>query len=191
MDTIEEIFLRTGTDKFGHKYAPAYEYLVGHLRDTPVTLLEIGACMGYSLRAWELIFPNAKKIVGIDIDDECVRLAGMYDAPMTTVKRIDQTKVEELQTLQEDAPYDVIIDDGSHYTDAQELSYSVLWPMLKVGGVYVIEDLELAWSAPHRDKNGLPMITKILHRVYTESQNGVGDRISVFAGGLAAFIKTK
>ncbi len=40
---------------------------------------------------------------------------------------------------------DIILDDGSHVSDHQKISFETLWPLLKVGGLYVIEDLHTAY----------------------------------------------
>ena len=37
--------------------------------------------------------------------------------------------------------FDIIIDDGSHKMNHQQISFDVLFPHLKSGGIYVIEDL--------------------------------------------------
>ena len=40
--------------------------------------------------------------------------------------------------------FDVIIDDGAHNNDAQQISLGGLFPYLKGGGLYIIEDLHSA-----------------------------------------------
>ena len=37
--------------------------------------------------------------------------------------------------------FDIILDDGGHKMDQQITSFRVLFPILKSGGVYIIEDL--------------------------------------------------
>ncbi|MEM6905716.1 MAG: class I SAM-dependent methyltransferase, partial [Pseudomonadota bacterium] len=39
------------------------------------------------------------------------------------------------------APFDLIIDDGSHRPDHQQVSLDVLWPHLAPGGIFIVEDL--------------------------------------------------
>jgi hypothetical protein len=50
------------------------------------------------------------------------------------------------------SPYDVIIDDGSHENPGIFLTFKALWDVLRWGGVYFIEDLQVnrhpAWNPP-------------------------------------------
>ena len=43
-------------------------------------------------------------------------------------------------------PFDVVIDDGSHSALAQVTTMRVLVPLLRPGGVLIVEDLHMAWS---------------------------------------------
>jgi hypothetical protein len=47
--------------------------------------------------------------------------------------------------LAEIGPPDIILDDGSHVAKHQEISFRTLFPMLKEGGLYVMEDLHTAY----------------------------------------------
>ncbi|MGH7175060.1 MAG: hypothetical protein ACREGR_01725, partial [Minisyncoccia bacterium] len=38
--------------------------------------------------------------------------------------------------------YDVVIDDGNHQIVSQVMSLFYLWPHIKKGGVYVVEDVQ-------------------------------------------------
>ena len=52
------------------------------------------------------------------------------------------------RVLDEIGPLDVIIDDGSHRVEHQRASLLVLFPGLRPGGLYVLEDLFTAFFAP-------------------------------------------
>jgi len=45
---------------------------------------------------------------------------------------------DDLQTL------DICLDDGGHFADEQQISFRCLWPIIKTGGLYIIEDLHQA-----------------------------------------------
>ncbi len=57
----------------------------------------------------------------------------------------DQSNPRALFDLMGKVPemLDVIIDDGSHVTEHQILTAKTLFPYLKRGGVYIIEDVQL------------------------------------------------
>ena len=45
----------------------------------------------------------------------------------------------------DDEQLDLVVDDASHYLDPTRASFDVLFPRLRPGGLYVIED----WTIPH------------------------------------------
>jgi len=44
--------------------------------------------------------------------------------------------------------FDVIVEDGSHVPSHQLISFETLWPSVKPGGVYIVEDIETNWWKP-------------------------------------------
>lgn len=141
---ITEILSRHDTDKnTTHSYASIYEELLTPLRDTAEYVLEIGVARGGSLRAWREFFAKAS-IVGFDNDPRCMikgeeRIHTCYGNQLSWS---DLTAFSRSRRIQ----YDVIIDDGVHTIESQILSLFFLYPELKPGGIYVIEDVqELRW----------------------------------------------
>jgi cephalosporin hydroxylase len=139
-----------GTDKASakHQYTKAYERYFSHLRSEPIRLLEIGIggyhggpmSGGGSLRMWRTWLRHAE-IVGVDLDPRS------FDEPRITTFAGDQTDEAFLQRLVEDqGPFDVVIDDGSHVSAHVLKTWEVIWPLLPSGGTYVIEDLACAYD---------------------------------------------
>jgi len=127
-------------------------YCLGPCATKPITLLEIGVLEGASLRAWHEYLPRAS-IVGVDkchvpkTTDQTVRHAMepkmIWD--VVALRWADVTDAEFAQSLIEDfAPFDVIIDDGSHIASEQRTTFRTLWPHLAEGGFYAIEDIDAA-----------------------------------------------
>lgn len=139
-------------DKWLH-YLPVYEKHFGPYRDTDLKFLEIGVFKGGSLEMWRKYFGPNSKICGIDIDPACAD----YETPGTTVRIGSQADPEFLRTVVDElgAP-DIILDDGSHVAAHQDASFRTLFPLLKDGGLYVIEDLHTAywpqWEGGYRRK---------------------------------------
>jgi predicted O-methyltransferase YrrM len=181
---LNGLFAACGSDKGAHNYGPAYEFLLSGIRHKPLLLLELGVAGGASLRAWEQYLPNAR-ILGADFDPEC------EPGPRTRIEILDQSKRADLERLGADAPYDVIIDDCSHLPGPTTLALEVLWSMLKVGGLYIIEDLEVR-NYPEFQDGTTPIFDQVVNRLAKENHGtGLQDRITIVAGELVAFVKVK
>jgi hypothetical protein len=155
--SLREIALAQGTDKEGaHSYADAYERHLGHLRDRAITLLEIGiggyadpGRGGASLRMWKQYFPQAR-IVGLDIEDK----ARLTEDRITILQgdQGDRAFLEQLGSRY--GPFDVVIDDGSHRCKHVITSFEVLFPFVRDGGVYAIEDLQTSYWEKYGGSSG-------------------------------------
>ena len=142
MRSFEEIGRDTGTDKVSHhKYHPVYENHFGHLRNKQIVLLEIGVETGASLKLWEEYFPSAV-VHGIDIRTE----ARKYLSSRGKIFIGDQADPKFLaEVIKDIGSPDIIIDDGGHKMDQQQISFQTLFPRLRPGGIYVIEDLQTSY----------------------------------------------
>jgi hypothetical protein len=153
-DPLDEIAAQLGTDKgtrvrrrffrrrlVPKRYTIAYERHLSSLRELPLTLLEIGVDRGASLKVWEEWLPRAR-IYGIDIDPRCLK----YGGGRKQVFVGDQADVGFLEgVVAQTGPLDIVIDDGSHVMDDQQVTLNVIFPHLASGGIYAIEDLHTAY----------------------------------------------
>lgn len=139
----------------GHNYTDIYDCYLAGLRDQPITLLEIGLGVqgpnptdvwlggrnphgGASMRMWYRYFPQAR-ILGIDINP-----ATFLDNERVRTGVVDQGDPAELRAFLQELGVervDVVVDDGSHRADHQQISFSALFPYLAPKGLYFIEDL--------------------------------------------------
>jgi predicted O-methyltransferase YrrM len=142
--SLGTIALRHGTDKAEampvRRIIPVYEHLLEPRRHQPISLLEIGILDGASLRTWREYFSDAK-ILAVDIDPT----AAEHGIGGVTVLIGDQGDPVFLSHVAEYGPFDVVIDDGSHYSDDQRTSLAALWPVVNPGGVYVVEDIHTSY----------------------------------------------
>lgn len=131
-ESLHELGLRFGTDKAGHRYLPRYERHLSYMHYTPMRLLEVGVLGGASLRMWEAYFERGT-ITGLDIAPETI----------WTSERIQTIVIDvKVFTPPDLLGYDVIVDDGSHaWRDIIEAHHR-LWPHVRPGGWYCIEDLD-------------------------------------------------
>ena len=136
-----------GTDKYGeHDYTPVYQELMRPWRGKRVRLLEIGVggyqgvMGGESLRMWESYFRRGR-IYGIDLYDKSALSGGRVK--VFQCSQVDAARLTAL--AQELGPFDFIIDDGSHMNAHQIGTFGILWPHLKDGGAYVVEDTQTSY----------------------------------------------
>lgn len=134
------------TDKYENGFIPFYTELLKPYHDKDIKLLEIGIFHGGSLRLFSELLPKAS-ITGVDILD---RPDGLPDSIKTMV--IDQNDSEKLLQLPN---YDIVIDDGSHMTKETKNCFDILWPRLKFGGIYVIEDWAVGYKYPAPETVGM------------------------------------
>jgi demethylmacrocin O-methyltransferase len=136
-----------GTDKFGeHEYTPVYDSLMRASRRKAVRLLEVGvggyagALGGESLRMWASYFRRGR-ITGIDLYDKTSLSAGRVQ--VFQCSQVDAPKLTAL--AREHGPFDFVIDDGSHMNAHQIQTFGILWPHVKDGGVYIVEDVQTSY----------------------------------------------
>ncbi len=141
---LDTLAIKAGTDKssLGHNYTRAYAQHFHALRNEPLKFLEIGIQSGYSVKLWEEYFPKAE-LHFIDIARDRIK----YHSQRSEYHFVDQTNNIGLQTLMESlgGQFDIIIDDGGHTMDQQMISFESLFPYVKSGGMYIIEDLHTSY----------------------------------------------
>jgi len=147
--------IRTQTDKVRkHRYHHLYgKWLRRWNKNNTGAMLEIGlGCNGvntynpgpgHSAKIWPHIFDH---VHFVEFDGECVQdhLEEIKQLDIE-VKVGDQGDVGFLEVLKYEiyrdvGPFEVVIDDGGHQNQQILTSFQSLWPMVKVGGMYFIED---------------------------------------------------
>jgi hypothetical protein len=173
---------RFGSDKGStkHRYTELYHMLLHPYRNQPINFLEMGLLIGGpehgidadratsdlpSIRMWLEYFPKAK-IHGLDVSD-----FAWFEHPRFTFHRCDMDVRANIAAAAKTMPaLDVIIDDASHASHHQQNAFLALFPQLKSGGMYIIEDLR--WQPEAYEKKGFTK-TAELFRVFAEAQQFV------------------
>jgi predicted O-methyltransferase YrrM len=125
----------------------------------PRSVFEIGIWDGGSVAFWFEWF-QPEKHVAIDIalkeDSEYfqryVRSRGLEGRIKNYwgVDQADSQRLQEIVDKEFDAPLDLVIDDGSHVYGPTRGSFETLFPLLRPGGLYVIEDWAWEHSEPYQ-----------------------------------------
>jgi len=123
-------------------YLSAYERHFAAYRDTPVRMLEIGVDKGGSLEMWRKYFGINATIFGIDLNPDCASRV----TPPNQVRIGSQADPQFLRSVVDEmGTPDIILDDGSHFARHQRISFDTLFPLLREGGLYLIEDLHTSY----------------------------------------------
>jgi glycosyltransferase involved in cell wall biosynthesis len=125
-------------------YLSEYDRLFDDYRSKPVRLLEIGIQNGGSLEIWSKYFSNASALIGCDINPDCARLS--YDDPRIGVIVGDANTLDTSeQVFNRCSQFDIVIDDGSHLSSDIIRSFTLYFPRLVEGGLFVAEDLHCSY----------------------------------------------
>jgi hypothetical protein len=122
-------------------YFRVYEQYFARFVNTPVLMYEIGTGEGGSAQMWKRYFGPMARIVTIDVRD-CSHVAESQ-IYVRTGSQNDEVFLNGL--LGEFGSPDIVLDDGSHRMPDVNKSFDVLFPHLKSGGVYLVEDLNTAY----------------------------------------------
>ncbi|MGL5010827.1 MAG: hypothetical protein ACRC6I_13175 [Paracoccaceae bacterium] len=191
---------RYGSDKGStkHRYTELYHMLFHPYRDRPISFLEMGLLIGGpehgesadretkdlpSIRMWLEFFPKAQ-INGLDISD-----FSWFTHDRFHFHRCDMDDRANIDAAARTMPdLDIIIDDASHASHHQQNGFLSLWPKLKPGGLYIIEDLR--WQPEAYEKKGITKTADLFrgfseHRKFTHKDaatqaafNAMADEIS-------------
>lgn len=160
MDKLSQIAQRHGTDKGlqHHGYTPFYDKYFNQFIGKGITFLEIGIG-GYeyknrgggSLNMWAEYFENAK-IIGVDLYDKSEI---KKDARVEIHKFSQDDGMAFFNLFQQGIP-NVVVDDASHINELTIQSFKVIFPYLKDGAIYVIEDAHTSyWNENFRGTDDL------------------------------------
>ena len=136
-----------GTDKCtNHDYGDAYESLfcdgkpfeIGtrSTRENVRLVMEVGVADGACMLAWREIFPNAT-IVGLDIHHSDRAQGDRIEFYLG-----DQRVRKHCEAAAAGRQFDMIVEDAVHHLDHTLLTLFWLWPYVKPGGIYVVEEWE-------------------------------------------------
>ncbi len=172
--TLDELALKYKTDKSSklHGYTEKYEQYFEKMRNDRFKLLEIGIQNGYSLKTWKEYFPNAN-IYGVDIVD-CSHM----DEDRIKTLRGSQNDLTFLKQINDEyGPFDIIIDDASHNSADMRITLDYMFPLLKKGGIYVVEDINCVYWPELADGGTAFMdrLKELLDLVNANGKCGLGD----------------
>ena len=135
-----------GTDKGDKKsyIEKFYERHFAAYRDQPIKLMEIGFRHGASLALWSTYFTKGS-ILGVDnysdaaVGDDLPIVEEWIKHPNIEISIGDAYSRSFADKIT--GPFDIVIDDGPHTLETQQIALELYLPKLKPSGVFVVEDI--------------------------------------------------
>jgi cephalosporin hydroxylase len=142
-----EQYFEKNKGKLIHKwlhYFDIYDRHFAKYRKKQITVLEFGVFQGGSLQMWRSYFGKKARIIGVDINPKCKSL----EEKGIEIYIGDQEDRKFLKRLMKEiGAVDVVIEDGGHKMKQQINTFEEVYPHVKDGGVFLIEDLHTSyWS---------------------------------------------
>jgi 23S rRNA U2552 (ribose-2'-O)-methylase RlmE/FtsJ len=142
MENYETIF-KNHDGFISHKwvqYFYIYDQLFSKYREKnkPITIMEIGVDRGGSLEIWKKYLPEGSKIHGVDINPKCQEIQFSENIYFHLGSAADRRFMEKTFA---DTEFDIILDDGSHQCSDVIETFEIMFPKIKNGGIYIVEDL--------------------------------------------------
>ena len=129
------------TDKITNGLDIVYKDMFRCYEDKAIEFLEIGIASGSSLLMFKDMLPKAN-LYGIDI-----QVPDMIHERQIRLEQINQNDTARLQWFAlAVGRFDVVIDDGSHFTEETKNTFDVFWKYIPEGGIYVIEDWAISFA---------------------------------------------
>ncbi|WP_224814521.1 hypothetical protein [Hasllibacter sp. MH4015] len=165
LHNLSDLAALYGSDKgpSKHRYTELYQMLFWPYANRKINFLEMGLLIGGpehsiskdretrdcpSIRMW-LDFFSTAKIHGLDVSD-----FSWFKHERFEFFRCDMDTRENIVAAADKMPaMDIIIDDASHASHHQQNGFLELFPRLKSGGLYIIEDLR--WQPGVMEQRGI------------------------------------
>jgi hypothetical protein len=144
MTTLESLVDNSRTDKNTiHSYLPLYESLLSGKRESAKNVLEIGICLGGSIKLWRDYFTSAQ-VYGVDIVKR-----GTYDwrhiskdSRITLYDRSDAYDINFFNSNFRSMKFDFILDDGPHTLESMKAYITLYSQVLAHDGILILEDIQ-------------------------------------------------
>lgn len=123
-------------------YFPVYDYLFERFRGKPICFVEVGVLSGGSLFMWRHFFGPEARIIGIDLNPEAKKWEE-FGFEIFIGNQSDPEFWEDF--FMKAGPVDILLDDGGHTFHQQIQTVQSSIPMIKDGGMVVVEDTHTSY----------------------------------------------
>ena len=159
-------------------------------------VFELGIWLGGSLALWhEILRPSRHVAVDALRRGDSARLRryvaerGLADRIRTywDTDQADAERLREIAAENFDGPLDLVVDDASHFYGPTRASFEALFPLLRPGGLYILEDW--AWEhwppyqtagPPWANETGLTRLVQELVEATGSHHRGAVETLAVY-----------
>jgi hypothetical protein len=136
-------------------YLQTYEFINATFpgaTGTGLNILELGIFSGGSTVFFDKLY-NPKKLVCIDLMQQPAAAltkyireeAGSRIRPHYGTNQGDRDNLRRIIESEFDGPIDIVIDDASHWYEESRASFETIFPFMRTGGLFLLED----WTWAH------------------------------------------
>ena len=150
MKRLTKLANKHKTDKgtefsYAHGFTEFYEPFFEKYENP--TILELGVDKGASEKMLNDFYDGNCTIYCVDIEDKSDLFKDYDNIKFFQCDLSTRENISELISRLESVSFDIIIDDASHKWADQFLSLSMVSPLLKEDGVYILEDLHTSYES--------------------------------------------
>ena len=166
--SLSDIVDSSRTDKnTTHSYLELYQQLLFSKKETAKNVLEVGICMGGSIKLWNDFFINAY-VYGLDIMNYNNVWEGIKNKDKiklyTSIDAYDETFFNNT-FLNKNIKFDFMLDDGPHSLESMKQFIKLYSQIMTDDGILIIEDVQ-SWDWIEILKNEVPEELKNYIHVY-------------------------
>jgi hypothetical protein len=166
--SLEQLADNSRTDKnTTHSYLPLYQQLLISKKETAKNVLEIGICLGGSIKLWSDFFTNAT-VYGLDI----MNIENVWNGIKNNKKIILYTSADAYNNnffithfLNKNIKCDFMLDDGPHTLESMKQFIKLYSQIMTDDGILIIEDVQ-SWDWIDILKNEVPEHLKQFIKIY-------------------------
>lgn len=140
------------------KTDPMLDFYRGLAAHAPKDIMEVGMYEGGSLVWYDKLY-QPSKLVGVDVRKEPIQALEDYreaNPHVVTYYGRYQQGPGTLAAARQNFPHgiDLVVDDASHLYEESKETFSMLFPMVRAGGHYVLEDWTWSFRPAYQGEKG-------------------------------------
>jgi SAM-dependent methyltransferase len=120
-------------------YYSVYQRYFGAISEAPLKILELGTYDGVSAKIFSRFFRNSR-IISVDWESRNIDFSQFANIVFVQADQSDEAALAAMCDQYVPDGLDIVVDDASHIGFYSLRSFRILFPRLRKGGYYVVED---------------------------------------------------